>query len=114
MRLFSVDHTRLSVCFHDRDMRLPDIAGNVVTDILVQEPLSRTPVVRRLSHMDNLQIAHHIALLKNEDTNVRYSAAEALGQSGDASAVPALVEALKDENSDVRDSVAKVLAENGR
>jgi hypothetical protein len=35
LRLFGVDHTRLNVRFQGRDMRLTDIAGNVVTDILV-------------------------------------------------------------------------------
>jgi hypothetical protein len=35
LRLFGVDHTRLTVRFQGRDMRLTDIAGNVVTDILV-------------------------------------------------------------------------------
>jgi len=35
LRLFGVDHTRLNVRFQGRDMRLTDIAGNVVKDILV-------------------------------------------------------------------------------
>ena len=34
LRLFGIDHTRLNVRFQGRDMRLTDIAGNVVTDIL--------------------------------------------------------------------------------
>lgn len=34
LRLFGIDHTRLSVRFQGRDMRLTDIAGNVVKDIL--------------------------------------------------------------------------------
>jgi HEAT repeat protein len=63
--------------------------------------------------MNNPQIAHHIARLKHENHDVRNSAAEALGEIGDATAVPALVEALKDGAYSVRKSVARALGKIG-
>lgn len=59
--------------------------------------------------MDNPQIAHHIEQLKAAGYFTRGYAAVALGNIGDATAVPALVEALKDEESYVRRSAAVAL-----
>ena len=50
-----------------------------------------------------------IATLKDADWPVRQATARALGKSGDAAAVPALIEALKDEKSDVHLAAAKAL-----
>ncbi|MCW3095801.1 MAG: lyase domain protein repeat-containing protein [Chthonomonadaceae bacterium] len=63
--------------------------------------------------MDNPQIAHHIARLKNENRDVRLSAARALEEIDDPAVVPALVEALEDTDSSVRWCTAKALGEIG-
>jgi len=34
MHQLSIHHERLTYCFQGRDFRLPDLAGNVVRDIL--------------------------------------------------------------------------------
>ena len=52
--------------------------------------------------MNNPQVAKYVAALKDSDTDVRRSAASALGQIGDAAAVPALIEAVKDAEQHVR------------
>ncbi|MGV0023537.1 NACHT domain-containing protein [Phormidesmis priestleyi] len=51
--------------------------------------------------------------LKDENSFVRRSVAEALGKIGSQSAIPALIELLKDENSFVRRSVAEALGKIG-
>jgi HEAT repeat protein len=51
--------------------------------------------------MDHPLIAHHIALLKNKDTNVRRTAAEVLAEIGDSTAVSALIGALNDRKPEV-------------
>lgn len=50
-----------------------------------------------------------IRALKDEDEDIRYWVAEALGKIGDNRAVGPLIEALKDENSYVRYRAAKAL-----
>jgi HEAT repeat protein len=52
-----------------------------------------------------------VEALKDNESGVRSSAAEALGRMGPAAevAVPALIEALKDNESDVRNSAAEAL-----
>jgi HEAT repeat protein len=55
------------------------------------------------------EIEEHIEALKDEDENVRYSAAKALRWIGDERAVEPLIEALKDEDENVRYSAAKAL-----
>jgi HEAT repeat protein len=54
-----------------------------------------------------------IERLKDKDSDVRRSVAEALGKIGDSRAVDALIEALKDEDSNVRENVAEALGEIG-
>jgi HEAT repeat protein len=54
-----------------------------------------------------------IERLKDRNSDVRRSVAEALGKIGDARAVDTLIEALKDEDSYVRASVAWALGEIG-
>jgi len=63
--------------------------------------------------MDNPLIAYYATLLKSEYSSVRSYAARELRTLGDASAVPALVEALKDEHNWVCDSAAKALGTIG-
>jgi len=53
-----------------------------------------------------------IDALKDEDFNVRYSAAGALEEIGEPAVEP-LIEALKDKNRDVRESVAYALGKIG-
>lgn len=48
-------------------------------------------------------------MLKSSDANVRFLAAGALGRSGDATAVPFLLEAIHDESADVRQAVTAAL-----
>ncbi|GAX43555.1 WD-40 repeat-containing protein [Tolypothrix sp. NIES-4075] len=56
-----------------------------------------------------------VTALKNNDTNVRRTAASALGSIGSeaTSAVPALIEALKDSDANVRQSAASALGNIG-
>ncbi len=54
-----------------------------------------------------------IEALKDEDSGVRYQAAEALGETGDARAVDPLIKALKDEDQLVREYAAEALGEIG-
>jgi HEAT repeat protein len=54
-----------------------------------------------------------IERLKDKDSYVRRSVAEALGEIGDARAVDALIEALKDEDSVIRIRVAEALGKIG-
>jgi HEAT repeat protein len=54
-----------------------------------------------------------IERLKDRNSDVRRSVAEALGKIGDARAVEALIEALKDEDRGVRESVAWALGAIG-
>ncbi len=55
------------------------------------------------------QVTELLTKLKDTDPAVRFSAARALGEIKDKSAVPALMEALKDERSFVRSYAAKAL-----
>ncbi|BAY47656.1 hypothetical protein SAMD00079811_52750 [Scytonema sp. HK-05] len=57
-----------------------------------------------------------LALLKDEDSDVRYSAADALGNLGKGSevVVQGLLALLNDEDSDVRDSAADALGKLGK
>ena len=52
-----------------------------------------------------------IQLLQDQDQDVRYFAAWALGMIGEGAqdTVPALIQALQDQNRDVRDSAARAL-----
>jgi HEAT repeat protein len=67
------------------------------------------------------EVAKYIEALKEEDWEVRYHAATALGSIGDSSAIPALLETLKDEEGNVHPFAAnktvalprKVLASTG-
>ena len=51
--------------------------------------------------------------LKDDNSSVRWDAAEALGKIGDARAVPPLDDALKDDNSSVRRAVIEALGKHG-
>jgi HEAT repeat protein len=50
-----------------------------------------------------------INAIKNEIARDRWCAAEALGEIGDKTAIPALKNALKDDDDDVRNMAAKAL-----
>ena len=58
-------------------------------------------------------IDDYIVDLKSEDSHLRYDAAEALGKSGDARAVPSLISALKDREEHIRSSAAMALGKIG-
>ncbi|OQX79826.1 MAG: hypothetical protein B6D56_06320, partial [Candidatus Omnitrophica bacterium 4484_70.1] len=53
-------------------------------------------------------VPYLIKLLKDEDSEVRKAAAEALGKIGSPEAVPHLIEALKDKDSDVCKAAAEI------
>jgi HEAT repeat protein len=57
----------------------------------------------------NKDVEGLIEALKDEDSNVRWRVAYALGEIGDRRAVEPLIEALKDKDSDVRWQAAEAL-----
>ena len=59
------------------------------------------------------QVERLIRELQDEDSNVRGSAALALGQIGSKDAVSALIQALQDQNQEVRATAAGALARIG-
>lgn len=59
-------------------------------------------------------ISSLIDALKNEHSSVRWTAAEALGKSGDTRVIPPLKDALQDENSSVRRAVIEALGKLGK
>ena len=61
--------------------------------------------------LSNVELA--LQSLKNPDGYVRWKAAEALGNMGDETTVPALIEALDDKAAGVREFAAKALGEIG-
>lgn len=63
--------------------------------------------------MDNPQIAEHIAGLKNSTPDRRRHAARMLGEIGDTSAIPALIQVLKDKDRLVRWRAVDALGEIG-
>jgi HEAT repeat protein len=69
--------------------------------------------VTALQSPDNTVIDGLIGALKDKDAGVRREAASALGQLGNARAVPALIETMKDTEPDVRRRAANALGELG-
>jgi hypothetical protein len=63
--------------------------------------------------MENPLVAAYITDLQDENYIVRWNASIVLGQIGDASAVPSLIEALKDKNEYVRKRAAFALGRIG-
>jgi hypothetical protein len=63
--------------------------------------------------MNAPQIAYHIAWLKGGDQFARRHATAALGEIGDAFAIPVLVEVLKDDSGYIRWSAAEALGKIG-
>lgn len=63
--------------------------------------------------MNNLQLAQHIANLKDKDKDVRRTATLALGDIGDTAAVPALLGVLRDRDAFVRNCAADALGRIG-
>ena len=55
-----------------------------------------------------------VQALKDNDSNVRFGAALALGEIGDIRAIDPLIQALKDNDSFVRSDVARALGEIGK
>ena len=70
----------------------------------------KTPLKTDYTQKNNLK--QHIAALKDEDSEVRWNAAKALGKIGDAAVAP-LIAALKDGDPEVRGNAAKALGEIG-
>ncbi|MBE3133293.1 MAG: HEAT repeat domain-containing protein [Acidobacteria bacterium] len=73
------------------------------------EPLNKDNPDCRKSEAAKQAVAELVAALKHDDCGVRWAAAEALGTSGDAHAVPALVAVLVDDDQFLRERVVKAL-----
>ncbi|MBD2501766.1 HEAT repeat domain-containing protein [Anabaena azotica] len=97
------------------------LAGEVKPDfqeatvkLILNKKLSKSLEVTLLDiTRSNWAVAALIDALKDEDSDVRWSAASALGEIGSEKAVTALIDALKDKNSSVRRSAAFALEEIG-
>ena len=63
--------------------------------------------------MSTPQITEALARLQDKDSYVRAAAARALGEIGDVSAVPALIETLRDDHMGIRSSAAGALGKIG-
>jgi HEAT repeat protein len=63
--------------------------------------------------MNDRQVANHIASLRHKDPNIRRHAANALGEIGDPSTVPALIGSLNDRTDFVRRKAAISLKKIG-
>jgi protein-S-isoprenylcysteine O-methyltransferase Ste14 len=78
---------------------------------LVEEPNGRSKysIALRLAAFGDPAVDHFVLLLQHEDAEVRRNAADMLGRTPSARAVPALVSALNDSLSDVRGRAASAL-----
>jgi HEAT repeat protein len=70
-------------------------------------------LTRSLARVNLSQVDEYIPQLKHQNDYVRQDAAAALGEIGDASAVPALIETLKDQHDNVRRTAAEALEKIG-
>ena len=73
------------------------------------ETLNKGDADCRKSEAAKNAVAGFVAALTHDDCGVRWAAAEALGTSGDAHAVPALVAVLVDDDQFLRERVVKAL-----
>lgn len=77
------------------------------------DPCVRMMAVKFLGRMSTSAVLPLIDALKDEDSDVRWTAAAALGTIADASAAEALIEALRDEDLEVRLKVTETLGSLG-
>ena len=77
------------------------------------DPCVRVMAVKFLERMSTSAVLPLIDALKDEDSDVRWAAASALGTIGDASAAEALIEALRDKDLEVRQKVTEALGTLG-
>jgi HEAT repeat protein len=88
--------------------------GEVLVQVLAAERGSLHQAARQaLREMGAAATPALIAALSHPDEHIRWHAARALGELGDASAVKVLAEGLLDENAKVRWATADVLAHLG-
>ena len=74
---------------------------------------SRTFEIHALENVKDIKDPRLIEVLKDENSSVRRSVVNAVGEIKDPAAVPALLDALKDKNSGVRWSAVEALNELG-
>jgi HEAT repeat protein len=69
---------------------------------------------KEVSKIGKLAVLPLIQALKDGELDLRYGAAEALGEIGDERALKQLNKTLKDDDNDVRKKVAEVLVNMGQ
>ena len=91
---------------------LSEMGAEKLADI---KPENKQELVEVLRQMGSAAVPALIQLLKDQNSEVRSQATEALGKVGSATVdqVPDLIQLLKDENSEVRLNASKALREIG-
>jgi len=75
--------------------------------------LEKINLIESLERIGNIGIGTIAKALRDEDEDIRWNAAEALGNIRSEAAVQLLIDALKDEDEDVRSNAANALGKTG-
>jgi HEAT repeat protein len=102
---------RISLPWHRH--ATPQIIELLVNDLASEDGMVRVIARRSLVAIDKRAVSALVKALRSKTHSVRWEAAKALGQIGDAAATEALVRALEDKMFDVRWLAAEALIRIG-
>lgn len=103
-----------SKCSNKASNEIKEKICSLLTDKMHSKyKLEKINVIESLERIGNLGIGTIAKALRDEDEDVRWNAAEALGNIMSEAAVQLLLDALKDENEDVRSNAASALGKIG-
>jgi HEAT repeat protein len=91
----------------------PQIIRLLVRDLACNDGIARVTARRSLVAIGKPAVSALVSALRSKNKSVRWEAAKALGQIGDAAATEALVKALEDKMFDVRWLAAEALIRIG-
>ncbi len=91
----------------------PQAVNPLMIAITDEDSIVRQAAADALVQIDNLGVAHHIANLRDQNSNVRLAAVRSIEEAGDSRAAGSLFVSLLDEDKRVRDAAIKVLNKFG-